>query len=237
MSTVESAVRIQSLSYVYPDGTHALNGVSLDIAVGERVGLIGANGAGKSTLLLHLNGIHQGEGQVAIMTLPIEKRNLSTVRQKVGMVFQNPDDQLFCPTVYDDVAFGPRNLGLSEGDVAARVAKSLAGVGMTGFENKPAFHLSLGQKKRVALATVLSMEAELLVLDEPTSNLDPKGRNEIIHLLQTLIDTQIIATHDLDLVAKLCTRVILLSKGRCVADGPPSEIVENRKLLELHGLC
>jgi len=237
MSLTVPAVRIESLTYRYPDGTQALNGVSLDIATGERVGLIGANGAGKSTLLLHFNGIHLGTGQITVFGLPVVARNLAAIRQKVGMVFQNPDDQLFCPTVFDDVAFGPRNLGLDESSVALRVATSLAGVGMTGFESKAAFHLSLGQKKRVALATVLSMEAEILVLDEPTSNLDPKGRNEIIHLLRALGDTQVIATHDLDFVSKLCTRVILLSGGRCVADGHPDAIVNDGALLESHGLC
>ncbi|MBI5091735.1 MAG: ABC transporter ATP-binding protein, partial [Candidatus Hydrogenedentes bacterium] len=182
-------------------------------------------------------GIYQGQGQIAIFGVPVEPINLPTVRQDVGLVFQNPDDQLFCPTVFDDVAFGPRNLGFSEKDTAERVARSLAQVHMIGFDHKPAFHLSLGQKKRVALATVLAMDARLLVLDEPTSNLDPRGRNEILHLLGGLCDTQIIATHDLDLVERLCTRVVLLSKGRCVADGAPADIVRNRTLLESHGLC
>ena len=197
--------------------------------------LLGANGAGKSTLLLHLNGILQSPG-VKVCGLALERRNLKAIRQKVGLVFQNPDDQLFCPTVFDDVAFGPRHMGLGEADVELRVARSLAQVGLTGQRGRSAFHLSVGQKKRAALATVLAMAPELLVLDEPTSNLDPRGRKEVRRLLQELGGTQLIATHDFTLVRELCQRAIVLSRGRKVADGGVEEVLGATALLEEHGL-
>jgi cobalt/nickel transport system ATP-binding protein len=231
-----AAIQVEALSFTYPDGQGALDGLSLSIREGERVGLIGANGAGKSTLLLHLNGIFSSNGSVRVFGMRVEKANLKTIRQSVGLVFQNPDDQLFCPTVGDDVAFGPRQLRLPEAEVAARVERSLAAVGLRGFEARSAFHMSFGEKKRVAIATVLSMNPKLLALDEPTSNLDPRSRKELIRLLRRLGGTQIIASHDLDLVRTLCDRAVLLSKGRNVAEGAPEKILSDTALLEAHGL-
>jgi cobalt/nickel transport system ATP-binding protein len=231
-----AVIQVDALSFTYPDGQRALDGLSLAVRDGEKVGLIGANGAGKSTLLLHLNGILPSNGCVRVLGMKVEKANLKTIRQSVGLVFQNPDDQLFCPTVGDDVAFGPRQLRLPEAEVAARVRDSLAAVGLRGFEGRSAFHMSFGEKKRVAIATTLSMNPKVLALDEPTSNLDPKSRKELIRLLRRLGGTQVIASHDLDLIRTLCDRAVLLSKGRNVAEGAPAKILSDTALLEAHGL-
>lgn len=230
------AVSVTGLSYAYPDGATALRNVHLTVERGERVGIIGANGAGKSTLLLHLNGIIMGNGNIRIHGLPVSNANLKEIRRRVGVVFQNPDDQLFCPTVYDDIAFGPRNMGLGEAEIASRVEESLRRVGLNGAAGKSAFHLSMGQKKRAAIATVLSMGPELLALDEPTGSLDPKGRAQIIALLAGLGGTQIIISHDIDLVRRQCQRAVLLSKGEVVADGPVDRILADTRLLEEHGM-
>jgi cobalt transport protein ATP-binding subunit len=230
------ALDIDGLFYDYPDGTAALYGISLVVQEGERVGLIGANGAGKSTFLLNLNGILRGKGAVRVFGETLGSGNLAALRCKVGMVFQNPDDQLFCPTICEDVAFGPRNMRLPEAEVRQRVDNAMETVGVAHLKHKSPFHLSIGQKKRAALATVLSMDARLLALDEPTSNLDPRGRRELIVLLQAFARTQIIATHDLDLVRHLCTRVVLLDAGRVVADSVPESLLDDRALLEAHGL-
>lgn len=234
--TDEKAITIQDLSFAYPDGTQALQNVSLDVSRNQKVAFIGPNGAGKSTLLLHLNGVFSNNGSVKILGMKIDKKNLRSIRQKVGLVFQNPDDQLFCPTVFDDVAFGARNLGLSEQIVAERVNKSLDAVGMAGFENHSAFHLSFGEKKRISIATVLAMNSEILVFDEPTSNLDPRGKREIIQLLRRIDGTQIIVTHDLHLVENLCDRAVVLHKGQKVADGSVKDILGDHALLEAHDL-
>ena len=232
----DKIVQIENLSFSYPDGTPALQGVSLDILQDQKVALIGPNGAGKSTLLLHLNGIFSCNGNVRVLGMTLEKKNLKSIRQKVGLVFQNPDDQLFCPTVFDDIAFGARNLGLSEELVVQRVRDSLASVGLAGFEQHSAFHLSLGEKKRVSIATVLAMDSQILALDEPTSNLDPRGKKDIIKLLRKIGGTQIIVTHDLSLVRNLCDRTVVLSKGKKVADGATEEILNDQVFLESHGL-
>ncbi len=229
-------LEIESLHYDYPDGTTALDGVSLTVQEGERIGLIGANGAGKSTLLLHLNGILRGRGTVRVFGEPVGNSNLDAIRSRVGMVFQNPDDQLFCPTICEDVSFGPRNMRLPEAEVRRRADQALETVGIGHLKNKSPFHLSIGQKKRAALATVLSMDAHILALDEPTSNLDPRGRRELIALLEAFPRTQIVATHDLDLVRHLCTRAVLLDAGRVVADTLPEALLDNHALLEAHGL-
>jgi cobalt/nickel transport system ATP-binding protein len=230
------ALEIADLHYNYPDGTAALNGITLAVRDGERIGIIGANGAGKSTLLLHLNGVLRGRGMVRVFGEAAGNGNLAAIRCKVGMVFQNPDDQLFCPTICEDVAFGPRNMRLPEAEVRHRVDHALKTVGIAHLKHKSPFHLSMGQKKRAALATVLSMDAQILALDEPTSNLDPRGRRELIALLQNFARTQIIATHDLDLVRCLCTRVILLDAGKIIADTIPDSLLDNHELLEAHGL-
>jgi len=230
-------IQVEDLSFSYPDGTPALEGISLEICQGEKVGLVGPNGAGKSTLLLHFNGIFSSNGNVQILGMKPEKKNIKSIRQKVGLVFQNPDDQLFCPTVFDDVAFGARNLGLSEELVAERVERALQAVGLAGLEYHSALHLSFGEKKRLSIATILAMDSEILVLDEPTSNLDPRGKKDITQLLREIGGTQIIVTHDLSLVRDLCERVIVLSKGRKVADGPTGEVLGDQGFLESHGLA
>ena len=235
--TAEKIIQIENLSFSYPDGTPALQGVSLDILKDQKIAFIGPNGAGKSTLLLHLNGVFSCNGSVRVLGMKLEKKNLKSIRQKVGLVFQNPDDQLFCPTVFDDVAFGARNLNLSEEQVTERVTRALAEVGLVGFEHHSAFHLSFGEKKRVSIATVLAMDSEILVLDEPTSNLDPRGKKEIAQLLREIDGTQIIVTHDLSLAQNLCDRVVVLSKGKKVADGPTEQILKDQTFLEFHGLA
>jgi len=230
------ALEIRGLSYSYPDGTRALEGIDLKVFEGERVALVGPNGAGKTTLLLHLNGLLRGEGQIMVFGRPLDRRSLWTIRKEVGLVFQDPDDQLFMPQVFDDVAFGPLNLGLPEAEVRERVAEALRIVGMEGAAERPPHHLSLGERKRIALATVLAMRPRLLALDEPTGNLDPKGRRELIALLQRLKGTLIIATHDLELVLELCPRAVLLYQGKVVADGLARELLGDERLMLAHGL-
>lgn len=231
------AVRIEHLSFVYGDGHEALHDISLAIRPGEKVALVGPNGAGKSTLMLHLNGIlRPTHGAVYINGMAVEEKTLGPVRARVGLVFQDPDDQLFSPTVFDDVAFGPIYQGLSEPEVRARVARALACVHMQEYASRISHHLSVGEKKRIAIATVLSMEPELLVLDEPTAGLDPRARRELINLLRTLPQTMLIATHDLRMVAELLPRTVIMDGGRIVADRPTAEVLNDRELLEAHGL-
>ncbi|GAB4549798.1 MAG: ABC transporter ATP-binding protein [Anaerolineae bacterium] len=229
---------IENLTFRYPDGIQALGNVSLQVQHGERVALLGANGAGKSTLLLHLNGVlRASSGSIQINGIPVEEKTLGKIRSLVGLVFQNPDDQLFSPHVYQDVAFGPLHMGLPESEVRARVEAALAAVGMGDYANRISHHLSGGEKKRAALATVLSMSPKLLALDEPTAGLDPRARRNLIALLKTLTEqTLLISTHDLPLAAELCTRVVLVEKGRIVADGAPEAILHDAALLEAHGL-
>ena len=234
---MEKAIEIESLSYSYPDGQQALKGISLTIEVGESVAIIGPNGAGKSTLLLHLNGILRSDGRVSVLGMPLEEKNLKWVRSKVGLVFQDPEDQLFSPTVFDDVAFGPINMGYSEDEVRRRVTEALVGVGMEGCEKRSPHHLSIGEKKRIAIATILSMKPEILIIDEPTANLDPRGKWELIELLRGLPITKIVASHDLELVEALCQRIILLDEGRVIANGSTESIMSNILLLERHGLA
>ncbi|MFH1901543.1 MAG: ABC transporter ATP-binding protein [Candidatus Omnitrophota bacterium] len=229
-------IKVRNLQYSYPDGTKALCGVDLDIFEGESVGLIGPNGAGKSTLLLHLNGILQGGSKVEITGLEINNKNLNFIRSKVGLVFQDPEDQLFMPTVFDDVAFGPINLDLKLEEVRGRVKKALQEIGMLDLAERVTHHLSFGEKKRISIATVLSMNPEILVLDEPSSNLDPKSRKDLIELLKKFNHTKIIAGHDLELILDTCGRVIVLDKGRIVTNGDSKEVLSNRSLMESHGL-
>lgn len=232
----EIAIEVKALSYWYPDGTRALEDVSLTVYRGECLGVIGPNGAGKTTLLLHLNGVLQGTGEIRVFGTPVDRTTLRTVRQQVGLVFQDPDDQLFMPTVFDDVAFGPVNMGCAMDEVMQRVARALSFVGMTGCERKPAHHLSFGEKKRVSIATVLAMDPQVLVLDEPTSSLDPRARRNLIRLLKCLSLTRVIATHDIHLVAELCGRCLVLDGGRVAACGPTHELLTDKTLLEAHGL-
>ncbi|MBU1422774.1 MAG: energy-coupling factor ABC transporter ATP-binding protein [Bacteroidetes bacterium] len=229
-------IKVRNLQYSYPDGTKALCGVDLDIFEGESVGLIGPNGAGKSTLLLHLNGILQGGSKVEITGLEINNKNLNFIRSKAGLVFQDPEDQLFMPTVFDDVAFGPINLDLKLEEVRGRVKKALQEIGMLDLAERVTHHLSFGEKKRISIATVLSMNPEILVLDEPSSNLDPKSRKDLIELLKKFNHTKIIAGHDLELILDTCGRVIVLDKGRIVTNGDSKEVLSNRSLMESHGL-
>jgi len=229
-------IAVHNLSFQYPDGTAALRGVSFIIQPGEKVGLVGPNGAGKSTLMLHLNGILRGQGQVKVCGLPIEERSLGRVRAAVGLVFQDADDQLFSPTVFDDVAFGPLYMGLPPDEVRRRTAEALAAVAMSGYVKRVSHHLSVGEKKRIAIATVLSMQPEILVLDEPSAGLDPRARRGLIRLLQELPQTMLIATHDLRLVEEVASRTMIMDAGQIIADGPTAEILHNAALLAQHGL-
>jgi len=230
------AIVVEGLSYRYPDGTQALVNVSFRVGVGESVGIIGPNGAGKTTLLLHLNGILHGDGKVFIFGEEVNRNNLPSIRRRVGLVFQDPDDQLFMPTVIEDVAFGPLNIGCSQEEATKRAIHALRQVGMEGVAHRPPHQLSLGERKRVAIATVLAMHPDILVLDEPTSNLDPRSRRSLIALLRDLNVTKVIATHDLDCVVELCTRVIVMDGGMIVADGDVTAILSDTKLMEAHGL-
>ncbi len=230
------AVAMESLHFAYPDGTPALNGIDLTVAQGESIAIIGPNGAGKSTLLLHLNGILRGSGNLSVLGLPVESKNLREIRRLVGVVFQDPEDQLFLTSVGQDVGFGPSNLGLDRNEIASRVGEALAAVGMEGSEDRSSHHLSFGQKKRVAVATVLSMRPEILVLDEPTSNLDPKSRRRLLDIIRRLSATKIVVTHDLPVAYELCERAVILDQGRVVADGPTWEILADTELLAAHDL-
>jgi cobalt/nickel transport system ATP-binding protein len=230
------SIEVESLSFSYPDGHPALADVCLHIAPGEKVALVGPNGAGKSTLVLHLNGILTGQGRVTVCGLEVDEKTLGRVRAAVGLVFQNPDDQLFSPTVYEDVAFGPLYQGLGPNEVAARVTSALAAVSMQSYARRVSHHLSMGEKKRIAIATVLSMNPEVLVLDEPTAGLDPRARRALIHLLRELSLTMLVSTHDLAMVRELLPRMVIMDEGRIVADGPTVELMKDEKLLEAHGL-
>lgn len=225
-------VEVKDLRHVYPDGTAALGGISFRITHGESVAIIGANGAGKSTLLLHLNGyLTPSAGAVRIGDFPLTKGTLPEIRRTVGMVFQDPDDQLFMPTVYEDVAFGPMNLGLSGAELESCVTGALDRVDAGHLAKKAPYHLSVGEKKRVAIATVLSMSPDILVMDEPTNGLDPYARRQLIALLKEFSHTKIFTSHDLDMVLELCERTIVLNNGEVRADGPTREIFQNEALL------
>ena len=230
-------IDVSNLRYAYPDGTEALKGVSFRITHGESVAIVGANGAGKSTLLRHLNGtVLPTAGTINIGGVSVEKKNLSDIRKSVGMVFSDPDDQLFMPTVADDVAFGPLNLGWPREEVGEKALAALNSVGAAHLAGRHPFRLSSGEKRRAALATVLVMEPDILVLDEPASGLDPGSRRILIELLKGFNHTKLIATHDLDMATDLCERAIILSAGRIAADGPVHEIFGSRTQLESNGL-
>ena len=255
-STGDPAIEVRNVTFHYPDGNMALRGVSFSVRPGESVGIVGPNGAGKSTLLLHLNGLlpsrkryehhhhhhehdvhsHHDPGYVRIGGLAVADKNLAEIRRRVGLLFQDPDDQLFCPTVGEDVAFGPKNQGLAGEALRAIVAESLAAVGLVGYEHRIAHHLSYGERKRVCLAGVLACRPVMLALDEPSGNLDPASRWQFIELLRQPPITKLIAAHDLELVLELCDRVILLDRGEIHADGPCRKILADAALMQKHRL-
>lgn len=235
------SLQVRDLSYHYPDGHLALQGVNLRVASGERVALLGPNGAGKTTLVLHLNGILAGgSGSVSVAGLPVNPKDRTTlqeIRRRVGIVFQDPDDQLFMPTVEQDVAFGPANMGLRGTELATRVTQALDAVGMAEYADRPPHHLSFGQRRRVAVATVLAMRPEILVLDEPSSNLDPASRAELAEILLGLDVTILMVTHDLLYALQLCPRAVVMSSGQIVADGPTRQLLADEALMAAHRLA
>jgi cobalt/nickel transport system ATP-binding protein len=234
--SVNPIIQIDNLSFSYPDGHPALHEIHIEIRPGEKVAAVGPNGAGKSTLLLHLNGILHGQGNVRVAGTKVNRKNVRTVRAQVGLIFQDPDDQLFSTTVFEDVAFGPLQMGLDPDEVRGRVTKALSAVGMVEHRDRMPHHLSLGERKRVAIATVLAMEPQVLVLDEPSAGLDPRTRRNLIDLLRALPQTMLIASHDMRLVYELCPRTVIMDGGRIVADGATAQLLQNASLMERHGL-
>ena len=232
-----NVLQVNDLHFSYHDGHAALRGVSFEMCPGDKVSLVGPNGAGKSTLMLHLNGILTGSrGDVTVGDKRIARDNLPAIRATVGLVFQNPDDQLFSPTVFEDVAFGPLHMGLPRDEVTARVEAALEAVRMSAYRDRLSHHLSVGEKKRIAIATVLSMEPQVLVLDEPSAGLDPRARRTLINLLRDLPITMLVSTHDMKLVEELFPRTIVMDEGLIVADGKTKEILADEKFLNEHGL-
>jgi cobalt/nickel transport system ATP-binding protein len=232
-----TALRIENLTFTYDGKKNVLEGISLDILKGEKVALIGPNGAGKSTFITMLNGIRTGTGSIEINGNEVLTKNLRKVRSEIGIVFQSPDDQLFCPTVFDDIAFGPLNYGLNKEVINERVSEALENVGLKNYENRVIHELSFGEKKLVSIATVLSMQPSIIAFDEPTSNLDPLHRRKVINWINSKEDlTILLATHDLDMVIDTCDRVIILSGGVVAADGTVEEILTNKELLEANNL-
>lgn len=235
---IESHIEVNHLTFHYPDGQPALRDVSFSVVPGEKVALVGTNGSGKSTLLLHLNGILRAiSGSISICDVLLTEKTIPQIRAWMGLLFQNPDDQLFSPRVYEDVAFAVRYMGLSEPEVKERVIRALEMVGMQSYVDRVPYHLSIGEKKRIALATILTMDTRILALDEPSAGLDPRARRELIQLLKTFPQqTMIVSTHDMRLAAALCTRVIVLDAGAIVASGTVETVLYNRELMERHGL-
>lgn len=230
-------IEFRDVSYRYPDGTAALERLNFRITHGESVGIVGANGAGKSTLLLHMNGsLLPTRGTVTVGDLLLQKGTVHEVRRRVGMIFQNPDDQLFMPTVYEDVAFGPLNLGMDRDSVRERAREALSRVGCLDLRDKPPHHLSGGQKSAVAIATVIAMDPDILVMDEPAANLDPRSRRSLITMLKTFVHTKVVASHDLDLILDVCSRCIVIREGAVVADGPARDILSKKHLMEENNL-
>ena len=234
--TDTSVVKVNDLHFSYPDGHVALRGISLKLCAGDKVALVGPNGAGKSTLMLHMNGILDGRGDIEVGGMRLTHDNLPLIRAMVGLVFQNPDDQLFSPTVFEDVAFGPLHMGLPEAEVMARVDSALEAVRMSAYRERLSHHLSVGEKKRIAIATVLSMNPKILILDEPSAGLDPRARRTLINLLRELPITMLVSTHDMKLVQELFPRMIVMDDGYIVADGKTKDILQDEKLLTEHGL-
>ncbi|HLA67773.1 MAG TPA: ATP-binding cassette domain-containing protein [Acidimicrobiia bacterium] len=233
----EPTIAVTDLGFEYPDGTIALRGVNLHVHPGERVALLGPNGAGKTSLVLHLNGIVLPQrGSVQVSGIEVSAETVAEVRRRVGLVFQDPDDQLFMPTVRRDVAFGPLNLGLEANEVARRVEAALSAVEIADLADRPPNHLSLGQRRRAAIAGVLAMEPEIMVLDEPTSNLDPATRRELAALLLRLDITSLVVTHDLPFALEVCERSVIIDDGTIVADGPTRRLLGNHALMAAHRL-
>jgi len=231
-----AAVKITDFTYRYPDGTLALESVNIKIDPGEKIALIGPNGAGKSTLLLALGVFIKGTGKITVNSIEANKKNAPQIRKKLGIVLQNPDEQLFMPRLFDDVAFGPLNMGLDEHEVIERTQKALESVGLNELAQKGPHHLSAGQKRSAAIATVLSMEPEIIVMDEPDSNLDPRNRKNLIRILNSLTQTLIIATCSMDFASATCDRAILINSGHVIADGTAEKIMSDQALMEGHGL-
>lgn len=230
-------VEMKDVAFTYPDGTAALRGVSFRITHGESVAIVGGNGAGKSTLLEHLNGyLTPTRGEVRIGDVPVTRQTVAVIRRAVGIVFQDPDDQLFMSTVFEDVAFGPLNLGLAPDEVERRSLAALERVGMAHLRERPPHKLSAGEKRAVAIAAVLALTPDVLVMDEPSSHLDPRGRRRLIELLRSFEHTRIIASHDLEMVVELCPRTIVLDGGLIVADGPTEDLLSDEPLMLSHGL-
>jgi len=232
-----TAVEIKDLMFTYDDGTRAIDNVSLTVYKGESVGIVGANGAGKSTLVNHLNGFHiPAQGSVTVCGCKLTKKNQEEIRRKAGLVFQNADDQLFMSRVYDDVMFGPQNIGIKGDELKSLVDTTLKDLSLYELRDRPPSHLSAGQKRFVAFATVLVMKPQILIMDEPTSDLDPRHRRKLINLVRSLDITRIVVSHDLDFIWEICGRVVVLSNGKVVADGPVQEILTSQELLEQNGL-
>jgi len=234
---VTEIIEISDLRFSYENGREALKGLNLRVEEGESLAIVGPNGAGKSTLLLHLNGLLNTNGAVKVCGMPVEKKNFREIRRRVGLVFQSPDDQLFCTSVFDDVAFGPLNLGLSPEEAKRRVAESLEAVGMEGYEGRNPYHLSYGEKKLVSIATVLSMRPEVLAFDEPSSDLDPRACHGLVQTINSLKATKLIVTHDLEFARLTTTRTAILHEGRIAADGPTDVILSDLSLLKAKGLA
>jgi cobalt/nickel transport system ATP-binding protein len=232
----EPSLELVDVRYRYHAGAEALRGVTFSVAAGERVGLVGPNGAGKSTLLLAIAGFLPAAGRIRVAGHTLNRSTARDVRRHLGIVFQDPDDQLFMPRVGEDVAFGPLTMGLAPAEVRARTAEALEAVGLAGFDDRSPYHLSQGEKQRAALATVLAMRPQILALDEPTAGLDPRARRRLIALLQNLTTTMLVVGHDLDLILDVCGRAILLDRGQVAADGPAARMLRDARLLKSHGL-
>jgi len=234
----QKIIEVKDLNFSYPDNTKALKNIDFSVFQGENLAIIGPNGAGKSTLLLHLNGVLRGEGSVSIFGEKLSKDNIKNIRAKVGLVFQDPNDQLFMPTVFDDIAFGLLNLGMDREKIVFKVNQVISDLGLNAYKKKAPHHLSLGEKKKVSLATVLVLEPEILVFDEPTISLDPGSRRVFVEIIKKIpkTKTKIIATHDIDLAWKVCPRVLLLDKGRVITEGNARDVLMDKELLESHHL-
>ncbi|TFG99234.1 MAG: ABC transporter ATP-binding protein [Calditrichales bacterium] len=236
MNHSNSGLKLENVRYAYPDGTEAVRDVSFCLNKNEKIALIGPNGAGKSTLVTLLNGVIEAKGVIEILGTPLKKRNHSQLKSKIGIVFQNPEDQLFCPSIYEDVAFGPLNFGMDPGKIKSAVRQALSEVGLEGYEQRASLNLSFGEKKLASIATILSFDPEVIVMDEPTSNLDPHHRRKIINWIKEHEHTILLATHDLDMAAEVTDRVLIMNQGCIVAEGKTRQILTDQRLLEENGL-